>query len=100
MIDGTYSLILKTPMGARKGELILHTDGGALTGAIVVKGKESPIESGTADGERFAFTGALDTAMGRMDFAASGIVAGDALTGEAKTKKGIMKMNGKRKEAQ
>ena len=97
MLAGTYSITLKTPVGAKKGELILKTDGSGLTGAIVVKGTESPIEAGTVNGSAFTFRGTLDTALGKMAYNAAGHVDGDAITGEAKTKKGTMKLSGKRK---
>ena len=97
MVAGTYTLTLKTPVGAKKGELVLEESGTSLTGAIIVKGKRSPIENGAVDGERFSFCGVLETSMGKMAYEASGSVSGDVITGEAKTSKGSLKMSGKRR---
>ena len=43
MVDGTYSIMLNTPIGVKKGELVFVTDGTALRGAIVVKGVDNPL---------------------------------------------------------
>lgn len=97
MVEGIYELILKTPMGAKKGELVLKVDGGSLNGSIIVKGKENPFEGGTVDGDSFTFSGELNSSVGKMAYDTHGIVDGDTLTGEAKAKKGTLKLNGKRK---
>ena len=97
MVTGSYVLTLKTPVGAKKGELVLEEEGTSLTGAIIVKGKDSPIENGITDGENFSFSGVLETSMGKMAYEASGNVCGDVITGEAKTKKGNLKLSGKRR---
>lgn len=97
MVDGTYSVVLKTPMGAKKGDLVLKTEGNMLTGSMIVMGKENPIVAGTVNGDSFTFTGELKTAVGKVPFECSGSVTGDEITGTAKTKKGNLAMTGKRK---
>ena len=51
MVDGTYDLILKTPMGTKKGELILNVLDGLLSGAIIIKGVENFFDGGAVNGE-------------------------------------------------
>lgn len=97
MIDGTYNAVLKTPMGAKKGELILKTEGEVLTGAMLVLGKENLINPGKVNGNEFTFTGKLKTAVGMLEYECTGSVEGDELVGIAKTKKGNMQLKGTRK---
>lgn len=97
MVDGTYGVILKTPMGVKKGDLVLKSESDVLTGAMIVMGQENPIAAGTVTGDSFTFTGELKTAVGKVPFECSGTVTGDEITGTAKTKKGNLAMTGKRK---
>lgn len=96
MVSGTYNVMLKTPMGVKKGQLILSADGEVLTGSLVALGSENPIENGIANGDNFTFSGELKTAMGKTAFDCNGTVDGDAITGSVKTKKGTLALTGKR----
>lgn len=97
MIDGTYSVMLKTPMGAKKGELIFSTEDLVLSGKLVVMGNNNMFNTCTADGDNFTFTGEIKTAMGKVAYECTGKVDGDNIEGIAKTKKGNMSLSGKRK---
>ncbi len=97
MLDGTYTVKLKTPMGVKKGDVEFRTDGNDLTGKLIIMGKENPFTSGEADGENFRFCGEMTTAVGKVAFDCSGKVAGDAIEGNVKTKKGNLIMSGTRK---
>lgn len=97
MIDGSYQVMLKTPMGVKKGELILQSAEGVLSGKMIVMGKENPIGPGTTDGSAFRFSGEIKTAVGKLAYECTGNVSGDALSGVAKTKKGDLALSGKRK---
>lgn len=97
MIDGTYAINIKTPMGLKKGELTLAGKDGVLTGKMVALGKENDINPGTYDGDHFAFSGELKTAVGKLAYDLSGTVNGDELSGVAKTKKGDLTLKGTRK---
>ena len=57
MVDGSYQVKLRTPLGVKKGELFLQSQDGVLTGKMTVMGKENEINPGTADGESFHFEG-------------------------------------------
>jgi len=97
MVEGTYNVMLKTPMGVKKGELVLIPEGDVLNGKLVVMGQENPIEPGKTDGTKFSFSGELKTAVGKMSYECAGNVEGDAITGSVKTKKGTLTLTGKRK---
>lgn len=97
MVDGSYQVMLKTPMGVKKGELILQSAEGILSGAMIVMGKENQIGSGKTDGSAFSFSGEIKTAVGKLPYECTGNVTGDELTGIAKTPKGNLSLSGKRK---
>lgn len=97
MINGTYSIMLKTPMGVKKGEMILALDGTALHGSIVIKGKENPFSDGTVDGDSFTFSGELMSPVGKLVYDCIGSVTGDELAATAKAKKGTIQITGNRK---
>lgn len=96
MIDGTYQVILKTPMGAKKGELILKNENGILSGSMTALGKSNLLNPGTTDGQCFEFSGELQTAVGKLAYECKGQVKDDAISGIAKTKKGNMALSGKK----
>lgn len=62
MINGTYEVKMMTPLGLKKGELVLNQYGNVLTGTMVILGKETPIENGETDGENIRFSVELKTA--------------------------------------
>lgn len=96
MINGTYDVKLKTPMGLKKGQLVLSSNGEQLTGALVALGQESPFEDGRVSGEQFSFRGAMNTVLGRLEYDCTGSVDGDAVSGSVNTKKGVLTFTGKR----
>lgn len=100
MIDGTYQVMMKTPMGVKKGELTLKSENNALTGSIYVMDRETPLLSGTTDGANFSFSGDLETAAGKLAYNCAGRVDGDVLSGMAKTRKGDFPLTGTRQTSQ
>ena len=97
MIDGTYNVMLKTPMGVKKGELIFSGEDSVMTGKLVVMGNDNLFETVSIDGNHFIFTGEIKTAMGKVPYECIGNVDGDNIEGIAKTKKGNLSLSGKRK---
>ena len=97
MVDGTYQVRMRTPLGVKNGELILHSNDGTLNGSLVVMGKKNIFEPGTTDGKNFNFKGKIQNSVGKTDYVCSGSVNGDELSGIAKTKKGDLALNGIRK---
>lgn len=94
MLDGTYRVVLKTPMGAKEGELRFQSEAGTLIGSFYVMDRENPFFSGSADGENFTFSGDMETAVGKLTYYCVGRVDGDALFGTAKTRKGDFPLTG------
>lgn len=97
MITGKYEVSLKTPMGLKKGELILSDAEGIITGKMVVMGKENEIDPGKSDGDNLTFSGKLKTAMGVVPYTCEASVSGGTISGTVKTKKGDMSLTGNRK---
>ena len=97
MITGKYEVSLKTPMGLKKGELILFDAEGLITGKMVVMGKENEIDPGKSNGGNFTFSGKLKTAMGVVPYTCEASISGEAISGTVKTKKGDMALTGHRK---
>lgn len=95
VIDGTYNLIVRTPLGARKGVANLSDKDGVLTATVTVKGR-SQHATGTADGDAFAFVGKAKSPVGMLDYRINGHVDGDDITAVCSTSKGEFPINGKR----
>ncbi|MCH9274866.1 hypothetical protein JS533_000990 [Bifidobacterium amazonense] len=95
MIDGTYNVTVRTPLGARKGVVELKDDGGTLVAKVNVKGR-SQTAVGTVDGTMFAFSGTMKTPVGLLDYHIGGWVDGDDITAVCATSKGKFSVNGKR----
>lgn len=96
MVNGSYQVKLRTPLGVKKGELVLQSQGDVLTGRMIVMGKENEIGPGTVDGDAFRFEGTLKTAVGELAYVCSGSVRENELTGTVKTRKSDMPLSGAR----
>lgn len=96
MIDGNYSITLKTPMGAKKGKLVMRENEGVVTGRMTALGKETMLNPGRSEGDSFTFTGVLETAIGKLEYVCSGYVSGGVLSGIARTSKGDFRISGER----
>lgn len=95
MVNGKYSITLKTPLGARKGELELTGTEEKLHAVLNVMKKVNEFE-GSAEGDTFTLAGVLKTGMGSFDCTFTGTVDGDVLTGTGKSKKGEIALTGTR----
>lgn len=96
MIDGTYDVRLKTPMGIKQGRLDLRDEGGALVGAMHVMGSTTRIGSGSTEGDNFGFAGEIKTAVGRLAYECQGTVNGNSIEGVVSTHKGTFPLSGTR----
>ena len=88
MIDGTYDVKAKTPLGKRGGNLVLKTEGDRCDAALTIAGKTKHL-SGTLNGDVVTFTGNvhLPFPIGKVDYVLDGTVVGDELKGVCRTKK-------------
>ncbi len=96
MVSGKYSIVMKTPMGAKKGLLVMDESAGVLSGSINVKDRENRFEGGTVTGDEFSFSGVLNSSVGKMEYSCAGKVEGDKLTATAVAKRGTLILNGTR----
>lgn len=96
-IDGTYAVVINSPMGEQDGTLTLKTDGGVLSGtADTMLGKDN-FNGGTVEGDNFQCNFSAKGPMGKMNLTLTGTVCGDAISGEVKTIIGKFAFQGNRK---
>lgn len=76
MLDGTYGIQMRTPVGPKKGALTLSTQGGLVSGILEILGTSNPITGGKASGNRCRFRGEIKTAFGSVAYEAEGQVDG------------------------
>ena len=89
-----YNITLKTPMGSKRGELVLEVKSNGLIGNLTVMGNNNHFSKGSIINEKFVFSGKLSTAVGKIDYAFEGIIDGDSLSGMVKTQKVNMLLTG------
>jgi len=95
-MNGTFKINLSTPMGMKSGTISLTEEDGKLIGSLRALGHDNPIKNGKVSGNSFEFAGVLNTGFGKIEYSAQGNINGDALSATAKTKFGVMKINGTR----
>ena len=97
MIDGTYDVKAKTPLGKKKGTLILTTNGETCEADLTIAGKTKHL-TGTLEGETVTFTGSvhLPFPLGNVEYTLSGTVTEDTLSGTCRTKKFSFDVEGTR----
>ena len=98
MIDGTYAVEAKTPMGKKDGQLVLATEGSTCIADLTIAGKTKRLQ-GTLDGENVTFEGSVHLPVGNVDFTLTGTVVGDELKGVCKAKKFNFDVHGVRQGA-
>ena len=83
-VDGTWKLVVSTPLGAQESTLVLSTSGSTLTGTQSAgSGDGRPIDEGTVDGNDITWKASITKPM-PMTLEFSGTVDGDSLTGSVK----------------
>ena len=82
--DGTWQLVMNTPMGERRSTLTLSTAGGTLTGMQEAEGNTTDIADGTANGNDLSWKVSITNPM-PLTLTFSGTVDGNSLTGTADT---------------
>lgn len=82
-----YECTLKSPLGKVDAEVVMHVEGGVLTGQFKVDKGTNPIENGTmgADGS-FEFDSKVESPVGTMDAHVAGTAVDGKLNAEAKTR--------------
>ena len=82
-VDGTWNVVVKSPMGDQPSTLTLKADGGTLTGTASAQGNTNPIANGKVDGNNISWSNSITTPF-PMTLEFSGTVDGDNLTGTVK----------------
>ena len=82
-VDGTWDLILSTPIGRIKAVVELRREQGALTGTAHGAGEQVPLHDLVLDGDSLTWRQAITKPM-RLNLAFAVTVDGDTLTGTSK----------------
>jgi hypothetical protein len=83
-VDGTWKLVVNTPMGAQESTLVISSDGATLTGTQNAgSGEGRPIDEGTVSGDDIAWKASITKPM-PMTLEFSGTVSGDSISGQVK----------------
>ncbi len=82
-IDGTWNIVMKTPIGEQKSTITLKSAGAALTGKMLGNGSETAIRDGSVDGNKASWKADITTPMA-MTLEFSATVEGDAISGSTK----------------
>ncbi|MGD0658160.1 MAG: hypothetical protein ABSD38_08840 [Syntrophorhabdales bacterium] len=85
-VEGAYNLEVTTPMGIKKGRLVLHVEGNSLSGTVTNMNSTNDFTGGKVSGDQFEFTAEGRTPMGPGKFEVKGVVFGDSVSGEIKIK--------------
>lgn len=80
-VDGTYKIVMTTPMGDRPATVALVADGGALSGTFGGDQGSLPFAGGTTSGDDVSWSATINGAMGEMKLDFAGKVSGDTLAG-------------------
>ena len=97
MVDGTYTVRAKTPVGKHDGTIKITSAGDTCQGVLTLGGKtkvlEGPLNGNTAS---FAGTVKMPFPIGKVDFTIEGVIDGDTLKGVCRTKKFHFDIDGER----
>jgi len=97
-IDGTYNVVVDTPIGKQNNVMTLKTDGDVLSGTMksLAFNAEDNFTGGKVNGDAFEFEFEAATPMGKMKLEVKGTVSGDKTSGEVKTMFGMAPFEGTR----
>src|SRR5262245_24970457 len=83
-VDGTWKLVVNTPMGAQESTLVISSSGGTITGTQSAgSGEGRSIDEGTVDGDDITWKASITKPM-PMTLEFSGTVDGDKISGNVK----------------
>jgi hypothetical protein len=83
-VDGTWKLVVNTPMGAQESTLVINSSGSTLTGTQSAgSGEGRPIDEGTVDGNDITWKASITKPM-PMTLEFSGTIDGDKISGNVK----------------
>ena len=98
MLDGTYDLIISTPVGEKRATAILATEGGVLSADVKIAGILRQKGTGTFDGNSFSAQGSVKIPLkGERTYRIEGTVEGDVLDASCKTGRHTLVITGLRR---
>jgi hypothetical protein len=83
-IDGTWNMLMTTPMGERPIKFRFASENGDLSGAVIGDQGERALESASRDGDNVTFGVTVPTQFGDMKLDFAGAVSGDDIAGTVK----------------
>ena len=83
-VDGTYDIIVDTPIGAQTMKLILKTEGSALSGSIDSPMGAQEFSGGSVSGDDISWQMEINSPIGNMNLEYKGKITGDDIDGEVK----------------
>ena len=94
--DNEYDVVISTPMGDMDSKVTLNIDGTELSGTISFMNKVNEFKNGTIDeAGNVAFSGDLQTPIGKIPFTISGTFFDGQIQAVAKTKMGDLEIRSK-----
>jgi hypothetical protein len=79
-VDGSWNLVVSTPMGERRATLSLKADGGTLTGSQMADGNTAEIFDGNVNGNQLSWKISISDPM-PLTLEFNGTLDGDEMTG-------------------
>ncbi len=96
MLTGRFDIILRSPMGPRKGTLTFFNAGCSSKGVLSLFGIENPIQELILKDNLCLFWGEIITRVSKVDYAAEATIVGKDLIGIFLVKNVKMTMKGSR----
>lgn len=97
MIDGTYNVTVKTPIGMNRGSLKLATEGDSVKASLSLIGMGNLHSTGKVDGDTFTMQGNMRMfTFGHLAYNIKGQVEGRKLHAIAETSHGTLSIQGTR----
>ncbi len=62
-VDGTWNLVMQTPIGERKSTLMLKSAGGVVTGTLAAEGNSTEIQDGKTAGSSVSWKASIKNPM-------------------------------------
>ena len=82
-IDGTYNIMVDTPLGKQAAKLALKADGNILSGTIEAEiGGLNEFGGGTINGSDLNWSMELNSPLGKINLEYKGTIIGDEISGE------------------
>jgi hypothetical protein len=82
-VDGSWKIVVNSPMGKQESTLNLASSGGTLTGTASAQGNTTDVKDGKVDGDNVSWSSAITTPF-PMTLEFTGTVSGDTIKGKVK----------------